>query len=93
MRMASIHHHFPNKEALRNALIDSYPERFTHELERRFNPTEYREFFVGGLGDELMPLCGAHAGDAASLPTSICLLPYKSSNKFSVRESQINIPW
>jgi TetR/AcrR family transcriptional repressor of nem operon len=71
MRMASIHHHFPNKEALRNALIDSYPERITHELERRLNPTEYREFFVGGLGDELMPLCGAHAGDAASLPASM----------------------
>ena len=71
MRMASIHHHFPNKEALRNALIDSYPERITHELERRLNPTEYREFFVGGLSDELMPLCGAHAGDAASLPASM----------------------
>ena len=92
MRMASIHHHFPNKEALRNALIDSYPERFTHEIER-LNPTEYRVFFVGGLGDELMPLGGAHAGDAASLPTSICLLRYTSSNKFSVRESQINVPW
>jgi len=63
MRMASIHHHFPNKEALRNALKDSYPERFTHELERRFNPIEYREFFVGSLGDE-MPLCGAHVGEA-----------------------------
>ena len=33
MRMASIHHHFPNKEALRNALIDSYPEQITHELD------------------------------------------------------------
>ena len=32
MRMASIHHHFPNKEALRKALIGSYPERITHEL-------------------------------------------------------------
>jgi TetR/AcrR family transcriptional repressor of nem operon len=71
MRMASIHHHFPNKEALRNALIDSYPERIAHELEPRLNPTEYREFFVGGLGDELMPLCGAHADDAASLPASM----------------------
>ena len=71
MRMASIHHHFPNKEALRNALIDSYPERITHELKRRLNPTEYREFFVGGLGDELMPLRGVHAGDAASVPASM----------------------
>lgn len=71
MRMASIHHHFPNKEALRNALKDSYPERFTHELERQFNPTQYREFFVGGPGDELMPLRGAHAGDAASVPASV----------------------
>ena len=64
MRMASIHHHFPNKEALRKALIDSYPERITHVLDRQLNPTEYREFFVCCFGDELMPLCGVHADDA-----------------------------
>jgi TetR/AcrR family transcriptional repressor of nem operon len=71
MRMASIHHHFPIKEALRNALKDSYPERFTHELERWFNPRQYRVFFVGGPGYELMPLRGAHAGDTASVPASV----------------------
>ena len=70
MRMASIHHHFPNKEALRKALIGSYSERITHELRRRLNPTEYREFFVCCFGDELMPRCGVHAGDAASLASS-----------------------
>ena len=64
MRMAGIHHHFPNKEALRKAPIGSYPERVTHELGRRLNPTEYREFFVCCLGDELTPLCGAQADDA-----------------------------
>jgi hypothetical protein len=71
MRMASIHQHFPIKEALRNALKDSYPERFTHEFERWVNPTQYREFFVGGPGDELMPLRGAHAGDTAAVPASV----------------------
>ena len=89
MRMASIHHHFPNKEALRNALLDSHLERFTHELGRRINPTIYNEFFVGGLGDALIPL---RDGDAASVPSSICLLPYNCSNKFFVRETQINVP-
>ena len=50
MRMASIHHHFPNKEALRKALMDSYPERITHVLDRQLNPTEYGEFFVCCFG-------------------------------------------
>ena len=92
MRMASIHHHFLTKEALRNALIDSCAERFTDELESRLNPTEYREIF-SGLSDELMPLGDAHAGDAVSMTASGDARPYKSSNIFSMPGSQNNIPW
>jgi hypothetical protein len=86
MRMASIHHHFPKTEALRNALKDSDSQQFTRELERRFNSTRCIELFVGGLSDELTPLHTAHAGDAASPPASL-----KNSNRFFVRESQSNL--
>jgi TetR/AcrR family transcriptional repressor of nem operon len=79
IRKASIHHHFPTKEALGNALIDTYLERFTGELqrlsERRLDTkgklAAYGEFFAGGLRDGQMPLCGALAGDAAYLPPSM----------------------
>jgi TetR/AcrR family transcriptional repressor of nem operon len=79
IRKASIHHHFPTKEALGNALIESYLERFLVDLqrlsERRVDAKSklmaYGEFFAGGLRERLMPLCGALAGDAAYLPASM----------------------
>jgi len=79
IRKASIHHHFPTKESLGNALIDSYLERFQAELaklsERRLDTKgkllAYGDFFVQGLRDRQMPLCGALAADAAYLPPSM----------------------
>ncbi|WP_072395202.1 TetR/AcrR family transcriptional regulator [Hyphomicrobium sp. CS1GBMeth3] len=79
IRKASIHHHFPTKEALGNALIDAYLVRFTVELERlsdrrldtRGKLAAYGEFFAGGLRDGLMPLCGALAAGSADLPVSM----------------------
>ena len=79
IRKASIHHHFPTKEALGNALIDSYLERFVGELarlsERRLDTRgklmAYGDFFAAGLKDGQMPLCGALAADAADLPVSM----------------------
>ena len=79
IRKASIHHHFPTKEALGNALIDGYLARFTKDLEqlseRRIDVkgklTAYGEFFSAGMRDGLMPLCGALAADAAYLPQSM----------------------
>lgn len=79
IRKASIHHHFPTKEALGNALIDAYLARFTGELERlserridtKGKLAAYGDFFAGGLRDGLMPLCGALAADAAYLPPSM----------------------
>ena len=92
MRMASIHHHFPNKEALRKALMDSYPERITHVLDRRLNPTEYGEFFVCCLGDELTPLCGAQSDAAASLPASRTNFPCGSHRLTCVDEVEAGGP-
>lgn len=81
IRKASIHHHFPTKEALGNALIDDYLARFIKDLEqlseRRLDVkgklAAYGEFFSGGMRDGLMPLCGALAADAAYLPQSMRL--------------------
>lgn len=79
IRKASIHHHFPTKEALGNALIDTCVERFSGELERlserridtKGKLSAYSEFFAGGLRDGLMPICGALAADVAYLPPSM----------------------
>lgn len=79
IRKASIHHHFPTKEALGNALIDGYLERFTAQLDAltssggnaRSKLLAYGDFFAGSLEDGLMPLCGSLAADAAYLPASM----------------------
>lgn len=88
IRKASIHHHFPTKETLGTALIDSYLERFEGELrslaERRISAKgkllAYSDFFSVGLHDGLMPLCGALAADAAELPPSMQLRVKKFFN-------------
>lgn len=79
IRKASIHHHFPTKESLGTALIDSYLERFVAELDElvakpidaRAKLLAYCDFFAGSLRDGQMPLCGALAADAAYLPASM----------------------
>lgn len=79
IRKASIHHHFPTKEALGTALIDAYLGRFIAELEalaaRSVSPKHkllaYGDFFATSLQDGQMPLCGALAADAAYLPASM----------------------
>ncbi|WP_333793525.1 TetR/AcrR family transcriptional regulator [Hyphomicrobium sp.] len=79
IRKASVHHHFPTKEALGNALIDAYLDRFVADLERlagrrlqtKNKLLAYGDFFSGGMRDGLMPLCGALAAGAADLPISM----------------------
>jgi len=79
IRKASIHHHFPTKEALGAAVVDSYLERFSAELDalsKRSGTTKrkllaYGDFFAASLQDGQMPLCGALAADAAHLPVSM----------------------
>ena len=79
IRKASIHHHFPTKEALGAAVIDAYLERFVAELDllakrsasSKRKLVAYGGFFAASLQDGQMPLCGALAADAAYLPTSM----------------------
>lgn len=79
IRKASIHHHFPTKEALGAAVIDTYLERFITELDdlaARSIDTKrkllaYGDFFAASLKDGQLPLCGALAADAAHLPQSM----------------------
>ncbi len=76
---ASIHHHFPTKEALGVALIDEYLERFEADLEAlSHGPGEatakllaYGDFFAQGIKEGLLPLCGVLASDVSALPESI----------------------
>lgn len=79
IRKASIHHHFPTKEVLGAAVIDSYLERFVAELDAlaarpidtKRKLSAYGDFFAASLQDGQMPLCGALAADAAYLPVSM----------------------
>lgn len=79
IRKASIHHHFPTKEALGTALIDGYLARFEAELEEltqkpldaKAKLLAYGDFFAASLEDGRMPLCGALAADTAFLPASM----------------------
>lgn len=79
IRKASIHHHFPTKEALGAAVIDTYLERFVAELDElaarsidtRRKLLAYGDFFSTSLKEGQLPLCGALAADAAYLPLSM----------------------
>ena len=79
IRKASIHHHFPTKEALGAAFIDEYVERFRGELatiERRRADAKgrlrlYARLFSGGIEGGMLPLCGTLSAGAASLPESL----------------------
>lgn len=79
IRKASIHHHFPTKEALGAAFIDDYLERFTRELaaiERRRADARgrlrlYARLFSGGLERGMLPLCGVLSAGATTLPEGL----------------------
>lgn len=79
IRKASIHHHFPTKEVLGGALIDSYLAKFEIELEEilKNEPEatkrllQYGEFFVASRRGGLLPLCGALAAEMSVLPETM----------------------
>lgn len=79
IRKASIHHHFPTKELLGGAVIDTYLARFLSELDAlsarsigaKRKLLAYGDFFSASLQDGRMPLCGALAADEAYLPASM----------------------
>lgn len=79
IRKASIHHHFPTKEALGNALVDAYLEKFERALEQILADdtaaekrlSRYAELFIASTRDGMMPLCGALSAEIFVLPVSL----------------------
>lgn len=79
IRKASIHHHFPTKEALGIALVDGYLANFEAALatvlaEEKEAPKRlalYGGFFAESMLKGMMPLCGALSAERAALPTSL----------------------
>ena len=79
IQKASIHHHFPTKEALGEALIDGYLETFEAALQAvldreagtRKRLKRYAEFFSQSMNDGMLPLCGALSAEMSALPKSM----------------------
>lgn len=73
---ASIHHHFPGKEALGLALVASYDERYDAAMAGILEATAdgpdrieaYARLYLRGLEDDLGCLCAALAVEVAVLP-------------------------
>ena len=76
IRKASLHHHFPTKAALGEALIASYHRRFMEALagirrdhaDARIRLAKYAELYRGVLRKQRMCLCGVLAADFQTLP-------------------------
>jgi|SRR5687767_1699485 len=76
IRKASLHHHFPTKAALGEALIANYHRRFMEALARirrdhedaRIRLAKYAELYRGVLRKHRMCLCGVLAADFETLP-------------------------
>jgi TetR/AcrR family transcriptional regulator, transcriptional repressor for nem operon len=79
IRKASIHHHFPAKADLGEAMVAAYRAAFTDHLVRisakaSRSPARlklYAELYKASLLDERMCLCGMLASDASTLPEPI----------------------
>ncbi len=76
IRKASIHHHFPTKEDLGVAVVESYMACVEEALacieNERATTAErldgFAALFTSGIGEGLLPLCGALAAEMAALP-------------------------
>lgn len=79
IKKASIHHHFPTKEGLGIAVVESYLFRFNKNLESINEETpdivarlkSFAELFVDSLDNGRLPLCGALAAELSALPESL----------------------
>ncbi|HEX4801786.1 MAG: TetR/AcrR family transcriptional regulator [Myxococcales bacterium] len=79
IRKASIHHHFPSKEDLGEAVVDSYTASFSEKLDQihkeASDPLEqlqrYAELYREGLGRKEACLCGVLASEIAVLPDRV----------------------
>ncbi|MBN2975916.1 TetR/AcrR family transcriptional regulator [Pseudomonas sp. FP597] len=79
IKKASIHHHFPTKEGLAIAIVESYLFRFKKQLEQvndentdvvaRLNA--FVLMFAQSSQNGLLPLCGALAAELMALPESL----------------------
>ncbi|MHC8334543.1 TetR/AcrR family transcriptional regulator [Pseudomonas sp. LB3P25] len=79
IKKASIHHHFPTKESLAIAIVESYLFRFKNQLERindentgiidRLNA--FAVMFAQSSENAMLPLCGALAAELLALPESL----------------------
>jgi TetR/AcrR family transcriptional repressor of nem operon len=76
IRKASLHHHFPTKAALGEALITRYRTRFSQALadihvgssDARVRLKAYARLYAGVLRKRRMCLCGVLAADFETLP-------------------------
>lgn len=89
IKSASVHYHFPTKEALGTAVTARYTESFLAALgePNRSNPVDhYVTLFQGALkSGGRACLCGILAGECGKLPDSVCEELQKFSDK--------NIEW
>lgn len=79
IKKASIHHHFPTKESLAIAIVESYLFRFKNQLEcindentgiiDRLNA--FALMFAQSSKNAMLPLCGALAAELLALPESL----------------------
>ncbi|MBI6753672.1 TetR/AcrR family transcriptional regulator [Pseudomonas syringae] len=79
IKKASIHHHFPTKEGLAIAVVESYLTRFRNQLQTINDEhnsvvdrlTAYASMFTASSKKRLLPLCGALAAELLALPESL----------------------
>lgn len=79
IKKASIHHHFPTKEGMAIAIVESYLFRFKNQLEQ-INADNagvidrlkaFALMFAQSSADGMLPLCGALAAELLALPDSL----------------------
>jgi TetR/AcrR family transcriptional repressor of nem operon len=76
---ASVHHHFPSKEALMTVLLAEYIVRFKAALAAILvqhgkageRLRAYGRLFLDGFEKGLLPLCGALSAERAALPEAL----------------------
>ncbi len=89
IKSASVHYHFPTKEALGSAVAENYTERFVQQLGDFSDQgaiQHYLGLFTASLkNDGRACLCGILAGEAGKIPESL---------RIALQEfSQKNVTW
>lgn len=82
IRKASIHHHFPTKEALGVAVVEAYIEGVVRTFARieaecasvADRLQAFSGLFTAGMQQGRLPLCGALAAEMAALPERLRIL-------------------